>query len=165
MPDNNYCPRIAVYVLPGSPPEQQVAHCTKVIAARHGQHIATFQFAEFQALFAAASAGQMDEVMADTGAIPPEHHPFLYLLGEVLWQRHGLCLHLLESPAANPISPHFQQLVEYTLLGGDDDSEQTPLRDLPLGYCDVGADVQADISQAEQVSRLVADYSRNEPVE
>lgn len=155
MSSSTHNPRFGVVILPGGQVAQQEHHCTQAILDRHGHATAVFQFPDYQALFDAASAEQLDAVIYDSCAASERERTFMHLLGEVLWYRYGLCLHHLGTPETNGIDPVYRQLLTRVLLTAYGDPERSVLQPQPFGYALIDDHPRVISEQSEALIRLI----------
>lgn len=162
MSSSKHNPRFGVVIMPRGQAAQQEDHCTQAILDRHGHNVAVFQFQDYQALFDAASAEQLDAVIYDSRAASERERIFMHLLGEVLWYRYGLCLHQLDAPEASDIDPVYRQLLTWVLLTAFGDPERGVLQPQPFGYALLDEHPQVVSEQSEAINRLIRSYSPDE---
>jgi hypothetical protein len=162
MSGSSHNPRFGVVILQSGQATQQEHHCTQAILDRHGHSAAVFQFPDYQALFDAASAEQLDAVICDSRAATERERTFMHLLGAVLWYRYGLCLHHLDAPETSSIDPVYSQLLTRVLLAAYGDPECGLLQLQPLGYGLIADHQQVIPEQSEEIIHLVRRYSTDE---
>ena len=162
MSGNPHNPRFGVYILPSGQATQQEHDCTQAILERNGSTAGVFQFPNYQALFDAASAKQLDAVICDTRAASEREYTFIHLLGEVLWYRYGLCLHHLDVPGTGNVDPNYQQLLKQVLLTAFGDPECGVLQPQPFGYALIDDHLQVISGQSDEIIRLICSYRPDE---
>jgi len=158
-------PRFGVFILPGGQATAQQDHCTQAILERKGSTAGVFQFPDYQTLFDAASAEQLDAVICDSRALSRDARYFTHLLGEVLWYRYGLCLHHLDAPETSSIDPTYSQLLTRILLTAYGDPELGVIQPQPFGYVRVEDRQQSIPAQSQALEGFIHRYAADEAPE
>jgi hypothetical protein len=162
MSGNLLNPRFGVFILSGGQAPEQKRHCAQAILERNGSAIGVFQFPNYQALFDAASAEELDAVICDSHALSIYERYFAHLFGEVLWYRYGLCLHQLNAPETNPVDPIYQQLLTRILLTAYGDPEIGVIQPQPFGYTRIDDHQQPIPAQSEDLEGIIHRYAADE---
>jgi hypothetical protein len=165
MSGNSLNPRFGVFILSGGQATEQERHCTQAILEHHGSTAGVFQFPDYQALFDAAAAEQLDAVICDIRELSIDERYFAHLLGEVLWYRYGLCLHHLDAPDTHPVNPIYQQLLTRILLTAYGDPELGVIQPQPFGYVRVNDRQQPIPAQSEALEGFISRYAADEAQE